>query len=328
MAAFQAAAERAAERAAAAKSGGGGVEEGGGGAAAAGAAQDGAAKDGARAGQGRVACGRGAPPAEQRRFCCKGAPAWPRPPTRVRRTRRQVRPTPSRSGRAACRSHSAPPPGERSGGALGVVPHATMRAPAHASTCLMPQAQALRPRRRGAQACFPAAGCWSRASRATASTTTSATAPTAATSPAPRRARRRRAAAPPRCCPAHYVPPPPPHPVTRRLGRAHAPPARRPLRPSACAGPRKARAVGGTALTARARAGCALPKPSRLPRARHRMRAAASPPSSAHAARAAAQGAHFQCADGRRMSTAFVDDGIRDCKGGEDERASTLGAAS
>ncbi len=45
-------------------------------------------------------------------------------------------------------------------------------------------------------------------------------------------------------------------------------------------------------------------------------------------ARAAAQGAHFQCADGRRMSTAFVDDGIRDCKGGEDERASTLGAAS
>ncbi|KAK9837097.1 hypothetical protein WJX81_002583 [Elliptochloris bilobata] len=33
------------------------------------------------------------------------------------------------------------------------------------------------------------------------------------------------------------------------------------------------------------------------------------------------QGAQFQCADGRRISTAFVDDGIRDCRGGEDERA-------
>lgn len=32
------------------------------------------------------------------------------------------------------------------------------------------------------------------------------------------------------------------------------------------------------------------------------------------------QGAQFQCADSRKISTAFVDDGIRDCRGGEDER--------
>ncbi len=37
--------------------------------------------------------------------------------------------------------------------------------------------------------------------------------------------------------------------------------------------------------------------------------------------RALQQGAHFQCADGRRISTAFVDDGIRDCKDGEDEQS-------